>query len=206
MSAVTIYMEGGGSGPEGKAALRLGMDSFLGRLKEAVLERSWQWNLVPCGGRGDAFNAFRQAAQEGEEGIALLLVDSEGPVPPDEPFREYLEKSDRWDLAFASEDEIHLMIQIMETWIISDRQALANYYGEGFRKDELPDAQDMESVSRSEVGRALEAAIRASSRGQYHKIKHASDLLRQINPDTVQDRCPACRRLFETLAKEIGWQ
>lgn len=203
MSAVTIYMEGGGSGPEGKAALRQGMDSFLNRLKEAAAARSWRWNLVPCGGRGDAFNAFRQAAQENVEGIAVLLVDSEGPVPSDKPFREYLEENDRWDLSFASEDEIHLMIQIMETWIIADKKALANYCGEGFRKDELPNAQDMEGVSRSEVGRALEAAIGGSSRGRYHKIKHASDLLRQMNPDTVQDRCPACRRLFETLAEVI---
>ena len=199
-------MEGGGSGPEGKAALRLGMDIFLGRLKETAQARSWQWNLVPCGGRGDAFNEFRQAAQEGEEGITVLLVDSEGPVPSDKPFRKYLEENDRWDLSFASEDKIHLMIQIMETWIIADKQALANYYGEGFRKDELPDAQDMESVSRSEVGRALEAAVGTSSRGQYHKIKHASDLLRQLNPDTVQDRCPACRRLFDTLTEEIERQ
>ena len=62
---------------------------------------------------------------------------------------------------------------------------------------------DLESILKGSIVGVLRAS---TTTGRYRKIGHASDLLRQMNPDTVQDRCPACRRLFDTLTAEIGRQ
>ena len=41
MSAVTIYVEGGGNSAATKATLRNGMNRFLGGIKDAARARSW---------------------------------------------------------------------------------------------------------------------------------------------------------------------
>ena len=117
-------------------------------------------------------------------------------------FGQHLQQRDGWNLGFASDDQIHLMVQKMETWITADRQALNDYYGAGFSTGALPGTGNLEAASA--VDKALERATRNTTRGEYRKIGHASDLLRRIDPETVRKRCPACRRLFETLAEEIG--
>ena len=42
MNEVAIYMEGGGKGHNTKAALRQGMDEFLGPIKQAARNKSWR--------------------------------------------------------------------------------------------------------------------------------------------------------------------
>ncbi len=179
------------------------MDVFLQELREAARAASWRWRLICCGDRGRAFKAFEAEVKQGESGLAVLLVDSEDPVTAD-TFREHLERRDGWTIDFVPDGRIHLMVQTMETWIVADRPALEEYYGDGLKADELPGADDLESASG--VDKSLERATRNTTHGEYRKIGHASDLLQRIDPETVQRRCPACRRLFETLAKEIGRQ
>ena len=203
MTAITIFMEGGGRGLATKNRLRRGMDAFLREPRQAASARSWRWQVVCCGDRGRAFKAFREEIQHGAPGVAVLLVDSEDPVMA-ATFREHLERRDRWTFEFASEDRIHLMVQTMETWIVADRAALKAYYGEGLDEHELLGLDELETASA--VGKALERATRHTGKGEYRKIGHASDLLRRIDPETVRKRCPACRRLFETLTAEIGRQ
>jgi len=201
VTAVTIFMEGGGLGLATKNRLRRGMDAFLRDPRQAAGARSWRWQLVCCGDRGRAFKAFEREVKRGEPGLVVLLVDSEDPVTAD-TFREHLERRDGWTIDFAPGDRVHLMVQTMETWIVADRTALKDYYGEGLDESELPGSDDLEAAST--VGKALERATRSTGKGEYRKIGHASDLLRRIDPETVRRRCPACRRLFETLTAEIG--
>ena len=202
MSSVSIYMEGGGEGLGRRAMLRDGMDIFLGRLKAATLARLWRWNLVPCGSRGDAFKAFRRAVRGGKGGVIVLLVDSEDPVTA-ATFREHLEARDGWTIDFAPDDSIHLMVQTMETWIVADRQTLADYFGEGFALDTLP-TRNLEAVSKDDIAAALGRAVRNTRGRTYRKLGDGSVLLQRMDPEIVQRHCCACRRLFETLAEEIG--
>jgi hypothetical protein len=95
------------------------------------------------------------------------------------------------------------MAQTMETWIIADPDALSAYYGHTFRKNVLPRAQNLEAVAKDDVAKALAEATRDTQKGSYHKIRHASDLLKQIDPAKVQKRCRHCVRLFETLLKLV---
>ena len=201
MSGVAIYMEGGGDSRDARAALRQGMDALLQPIKEAAREKALRWKLVPCGGRGKAFQGFRNAVNHGDESFVVLLVDAEGPV--DEDPRSHLQLRDEWNMQFAEEDTVHLMVQTMETWIVSDSEILSRYYGQNFNSNMLPTAANLEEVAKADVARALDQATIRTLKGRYHKIRHASDLLKQIDVEKVKARCPHCKRLFDELKQMI---
>ena len=200
MSGVAIYMEGG-DGKDTKAALRQGMDALLHPLKEVARARALHWKLVPCGGRDKALQGFRNAAVNGDDAIVVLLVDAEGSV--DRAPHLHLQSRAGWNMDFADEDTINLMVQTMETWIVSDLDALSRYYGQNFNGNVLPSRENLEEVAKEEVARALNRATEHTTKGCYHKIRHASDLLKRIDVERVKQRCPYCARLFNVLGRMI---
>ncbi len=201
MTGIAIYMEGGGDSRDGRAALRTGMDALLMPLKEIAQRQRLRWRLVACGGRDAAFKAFRNAAN-GSDTIAALLVDSEAPVSTTPT--AHLARRDGWQLQFADGDAVHLMVQVMETWIVADVGALGRYYGSGFERSRLPRRATLEDVSKSDLARALDRATAATSKGSYRKIRHASELLCRIDPEIVKQRCPHFERLWEWLERQLS--
>jgi hypothetical protein len=202
VTSVAIYMEGGGDSHHARAALRQGMTEFLKPLKDAARVRSWRWKLVCCGGRQEAFNAFVHAVRTGDNTVAALLVDAEGAVT--EPPRAHLRARDGWDLCGTPDEVLHLMVQTMETWIVADTVMLATYYGQHFNANPLPKTVNLETVPQTQIASSLRQATRATQKGAYHKIRHASDLLQRIDRQVVQRRCPSCTRLFDTLGHLIA--
>ena len=196
-------MEGGGDGKDGKAALRQGMNAFLGEAKAAAESLGWRWQLTACGGRDRARRGFLRALEnQGAKDVAILLVDAEGSLTR-EPI-DHLQDRDGWDLISASERAVHLMVQTMETWIVADPAALAGFYGQGFRASALSSAVDLEAVPKKDVARDLREATRRTSKGEYHKIRHVRALLETIEPGKVRQRCQSCERLFTDLKDMLG--
>lgn len=191
-------MEGGGDHANSRAMLRQGMDAFLNEIKEAFRQRQWRWKLVCCGGRAEAYRRFMRARTNGEAEIVVLLVDSEGSpgssTPPD-----HLRERDGWAFEGVDDNTIHLMVQTMEAWIVADPEALNSYYGHGFQASSLPRRENLEEVSKQDVANALDRATQNTQKGRYHKIRHARQLLEQIDPEKVRQRCAHCKRLFDTL-------
>ena len=52
-------------------------------------------------------------------------------------------------------------------------------------------------------GHNTKVALRQGMEGVYHKIRHASDLLKRIDSSKVRDRCPSCERLFDVMIRAI---
>ena len=202
MSGIAIYMEGGGEGNATKAALRQGMDTFLQPLKEAARDKVLSWKLVCCGPRNEAFQRFQNAVNSGDDVVNVLLVDAEGPVK--NPARRHLQDRDGWNLRFTPEETVHLMVQTMETWIVADAAALRSYYGQGFGTSKLPKATNLETVPKPTVERSLDEATEPTQKGRYHKIRHASDLLKLIDVESVKERCTHCQRLFDKIGRIIS--
>ena len=202
MSGVAIYMEGGGDSNNTKSEIRVGMNEFLVELKEAARKKCWNWKLVCCGSRGEAYKAYCNARNSNDHSIVFLLVDSEDPVSG--RAHHHLKKRDKWNLSNEEENEIHLMAQTMETWIVADTDALRKYYGQNFASGALPKRKDLETVSKKDIARALIKATEKSTKGKYHKIHHASVLLKEIDPQVVQKRCSFCKRLFKLLDQSIS--
>ena len=204
MSSITIYLEGGGDGKNTKSALRQGMDMFLSPIKQLARAKSWRWKLVPCGGRQQTYDRFRTAATNiPMEGIVVLLVDAEGAVRGSTA-RAHLQTRDNWDLEFATDDMVHLMVQAMETWIVADPDALAVYYGQHFLAKALPATANLENIPKVDITDALDRATRRTQKGTYHKIRHASEILKRVDQQRVRQRCPACAGLFSTLGQAIS--
>ena len=131
----------------------------------------------------------------------LLLVDSEEPV--EKGAREHLVTQDTWnDLASLPAEDIHLMVQVMETWLVADRDALRRYYGPGLRARELP-VEYLEGVPKADILESLARATAHARKGSYQKIGHGADLLARIDAEKVRARCPHCERLFAALTRMI---
>ena len=96
------------------------------------------------------------------------------------------------------------MVQAMEAWFVADPTSLSEYYGHGFREDALSNEQDLESVTTYNLNHWLRRATRRSSKGDYQKIKHASELLKLIDRKRFAARCPHCKRLFLLLGDIIA--
>lgn len=201
MSGVAIYMEGGGRGPDTRAALRRGMDALLAPAKQAARDKSLRWKLVCCGPRNEALRGFRNATRDGEAAIVLLLVDAEGLVATGPC--EHLQARDGWDMTGVEAQSVHLMVQTMEAWIVADADALRRYYGQGFNAQALPRAMDLEGVAKQALARSLRRATDGTGKGRYRKIAHASDLLQRVDAERVKARCRHCRRLFDELGRMI---
>ena len=132
MVRVMLYVEGGGESKTLRTACRRGFRKFIEKAGVAGRMPS----IVACGSRENAYQSFRKACASGE--YAMLLVDAEEPVTAVGPW-EHLKGRDNWDRpASGTNQQCHLMVQVMESWFLTDMAALVSYYGQGFRPQALP--------------------------------------------------------------------
>ncbi len=91
------------------------------------------------------------------------------------------------------------MVETMETWLVADPDALATYYGNGFKRDKLPKRKDLEDVSQIDVANALSAATAsAKTKGKYDKA-HGFDLVGKVDPNKVRSAGFFAERFFSKL-------
>jgi hypothetical protein len=205
---IKIYVEGGGDSNATRAELRKGFGEFTRSLKALAQERRLRFGIVACGSRNDAFDMFQTALRQNDPDILnLLLVDAETKVKPNtSPWTHLRERvGDRWERpASVSDDQCHLMVQSMETWIAADIGALRKFYGKGFRDKLMPATQDVETIDKDRLFAALkEASSHSEKKGQYHKTKHGFALIGLVDPDLVRSKAAYCERFFQTTEQLI---
>ena len=204
MKGVRLFVEGGGDTRGGGRALRIGFQGFLGEVRERARDRRKPWNVVMCGSRRKAYERFMGEASAAREDFIVLLVDSEEEVTRAPKAHLAARSGDGWtDWNQTLESQVHLMVQTMETWLIADIETLRSYYGSRFNDNALPKRQDLEKVPKENVSLALARATQKTQKGEYHKIRHASELLARVDPEKVKARCRHCKRLFDTLTSVI---
>lgn len=200
MTGIAIYLEGGGDKSGTKKKLRLGMSEFLSEIKKSCRDKRWSFKLVACGSRDVAYKNFSNFNEFEKYHVAVLLVDSEEKVEVNHPHK-HLAQHDLWSFSENNKNNVHLMVHTMETWIVSDQNAMQEYYGSQFNPINLP--AELEEVSKSDIYNWLDKATSKTQKGRYHKIKHASDLLKLINPEEVRKRCRHCDNLFKSLLNQF---
>ncbi len=197
VTEIRIYAEGGGDSRDTKAFLRQGFSAFLRDLNLMARDKRIRWQIVTCGGRNAAFDAFRTAQRQHPQAFNVLLVDSEAPVQMT-PWA-HLQQRDAWAVDDVPDDCCHLMTQAMEAWFIADVEALADFYGAGFRENSIPRNPDVEQIAKTELETSLRDATRDTQKGEYHKTRHAWKLLEVIDTQIVRGASRHCERLFTTL-------
>lgn len=190
---------------EGDNALRKGFNSFL----KSEIDRSRQHRLgfrtIAGGSTEETIKDFMTAARAHKDAINIVLIDSD--KPDNGNLIAKVKRRASWDTEAGAEiqdDQIHFMVQVMESWFLADRDALKKYYGQGFREGRLPGNQNnVEQISKSDVSNGLKNATRDTRKKKYHKTQHAPDLLSNLDADKVRSNAPSCDRLFHSLRSLI---
>ena len=155
--------------------------------------------VVASGSRHQAYDQFKTAHVQQNE-VAMLLVDAEGPIASADSW-QHLQSRDGWSRPHnASNDQCHLMVQVMESWFLADREALASFYQQRFRPQALPgNPRQVEQISKKDVDDGLERATRATTKGLYHKGRHSFEILASLDPAKVTAASPYAKRFVQTL-------
>ena len=188
-----MYLEGGGNSKEGKVRCREGFRKlfercgFTGRMPA----------LVACGSRNNAYDDFETALSKAAVAdFTCLLVDSEEPVADvDKPWDHVSQKTDdKWPRPAGADDEqLMLMTTSMETWIVTDREALKAHFGPRLSESALPPVQNMEQRNRHHILRALQDDSKDCP-GTYAKGPKSFELLGKLSPDVLEQHLPSFRR------------
>ena len=189
-----VYLEGGGNSKEGKVRCREGFRKlfekcgFSGRMP----------GLVACGARNDAYDDFNTAhAKSASDDFIGLLVDSEETVADVEQAWQHVGQGavDNWPKpSGATEEQLMFMTTSMETWIVTDREALKAHFGPNLNETALPAVQNMEQRDRHAVLNALRNASRDCP-GPYAKGPKSFELLGKLNPVVLEQHLPSFKRV-----------
>ena len=193
MVSVKVYVEGGGSARPLKTACRRGFKTFI---ESAGLTGNMP-TIVACGSRGDAYNDFKTALAAGQP--AMLLVDAEGPMTALGPW-EHLEVNDGWNRpSGATNDQCHLLVQVMESWFLADVAALQEYYGQAFRAQRLPKNLEIEKVPKQDVLNGMARATSGTPKGSYQKGRDGFGILEALDTDKVRQASVHADRFIKAL-------
>ena len=200
MVKVKLYIEGGGD----NRSLHIECRRDFRKLFEKAGFKGRMPKLLPCGGRGPAFNDFKTALETASpDDYPILLVDSEEPVT-ELPW-EHLRAHDGWPRPdSATADQAQLMVQCMETWCVADRDALQRFFGQLLQKSALPPPNDLEEWAKADVQQALEHATRECGRDRtYVKGKRSFKLIAELDPGVLRAKLPHFAKLCEVLDKKL---
>ena len=194
MVSVRLYVEGGGDNKALRAKCRSGFRTFL---EKAGLAGRMP-RIVACGGRDNAYDSFK-TGHASKVAKAMLLVDAEEAVTADDPW-QHLKLRDGWDRpSGATDEQCHLMVEVMESWFLADKEALQAYFGQGFRKQALPANPGVEKVSKQDVFRGLNRATQTTGKGRYRKGAHSFDILARLDPAKVRTGSCYAERFVQAL-------
>lgn len=200
MSA-TLYLEGGGSGPDSKALQSRCREGFRKLLEKCDLKLRMPRTFA-CGGRVSAFDDFKIAHINKAAGdYVAMLIDSEDPLANLEAAWEHLRlrPGDNWEQpAGATDDQVLFMTTCMETWVVADRDALQAHYGSKLQVSALPPLVELEASGRHDVQDRLEHATRNCSNA-YKKGKRSFEVLAKLTPEVLEEHLPSFSRTRRIL-------
>ena len=193
MVKTRVYVEGGGRKALNREC-RKGFGEFLA--KAGVAPGTVE--VEACGPRGNAYKTFSADAHRGLS--AILLVDAESSVTALSPW-QHLQANDGWNRPRGATDgQRHLMVQVMESWFLTDPDTLESFYGRDFRKQALPGNPNVEDVPKQDVLHGLVQATRYTGKGKYSKGKHSFGILERLDPAKVRKSSPHADRFIQAVS------
>jgi hypothetical protein len=202
---VAIYIEGGGDSRALQEPLKRGFRKLFGK---AILNNN-DLAIITSGGRGQTYKDFKTAFEQDKHDFVVLLLDSEGAVPQNQRAWAYFTSGTRPnDATFlrpknATDDNAHLMVQMMEAWFITDVEAFRTVYRRNLQEGSLSKTLDVEQISRHLIIPALENATRHTTKGIFKK-SHGADLIAELDIKELRRRSKHADRLFQTLQNHLG--
>jgi hypothetical protein len=161
-----------------------------------------------AGGRSQAMNAFLVEIREGNE--AVLLIDSEGPVDDEAhpTSHAYLVATAASHgvpgIAEAPVDDVHLMVQVMESWFFADPAGVAQRVKQ-LEVTKLEDALrhrngNLELIPKDDAHRVFVGACGT----KYEKVVHL-EFIGHLDPGKIEAASTRAAALFRRLRGEEVW-
>ena len=193
MVTTKLCTEGGGNKALNRECRR-GVGKFI---EKAGAARKMP-QIVACGSRENAYERFKTVLATGY--AAILLVDAEEPVAAAGPW-EHLKTSDGWDRpSGATDEQCHLMVQVMESWFLADVDALASFYGQGFQSGVLSSNPNIEQIPKEDVLNRLVQATHNTKKGSYNKGMHSFEIMEKLDPAKVRTASNHADRFMKALS------
>jgi hypothetical protein len=139
---------------------------------------------------------YAKGCRSNPDALNILLKDSEEPLP-----QEPAILCRNLEIDSSRTKSVFWMVELMESWFLADPEALAGYYG--FSPYTIPETQNVEKIPKADVMRRLKQATKNTTKGEYHKVAHAPELLKKLDPAKVQKRAPNCKKLFVAILGEL---
>jgi hypothetical protein len=199
---VRLYVEGGpkGAHADGLRRFKNGFKQHLARLDP----RLSTLDVSPCGSTEETIRDYARAIREDEPNCTVaLLVDSDAPVAG--PAAQHLQaKLDSAKIPQKARKNIFLMVQCMESWLVTDAGALRLCFGNDLREEALPKNPNIEEVAKKDVLTALVTAVKPTPARHYHKVEHGARILAELNPVLVGQRSRRhAKNLHEFLLSSV---
>lgn len=201
---VRVYIEGGAEGRTADKDFRRGWKKFLNELHEVARANGYHsLEIVRGKGRGKTYDSFVNYQTEHRQDLCVLLADAETTVPDRAHVWEVVARreGDGWQRPdWATERHLYLMTQFVETWLLTDQDALSDFFKRGFNPNSLP-TTNLEERSKREIEDALERATRNSKKGAY-RHGQAHEIIEFVDAQKVKSLRHG-ERLFELLSSLI---
>lgn len=201
---VRVYIEGGAEGRIADRDFRRGWKKFLDELHKLARNNGYNSLEIVCGkSRQNVFHRFTKYNIEHPNDLCVLIVDAETAVPTGAQVWETVacRKGDNWERpTWATERHLYLIVQFVETWLLTDQDALQRFFKRGFNPRSLP-TTNLEERPKKDIEQALKEATKGSSKGSY-RHGQAHEILEFVRPKRVKT-LPHGNRLFETLSRLI---
>jgi hypothetical protein len=197
---VHLYVEGG---PKGTHAD--GLRRFKNSFKQHLVQldpRLSNLDVSPCGSTDETIRDYARAVQDKKtDSVVALLVDSDATVTAKTTAAHLRAKLAFVKLAEKDREHIFLMVQCMEAWLVTDKDALEKCFGAKVHSLKFPANPDIESVPKNDILSALDKAASHTPTKHYGKIRDAAEILTVLRPERVAKRSRHAAMLHEFLRK-----
>jgi hypothetical protein len=200
---IKVYVEGGPRGvdADGVRSIRKAFKQHFERLDP----RLKTLDVVARGSTDQTIKSYSDGVrQDSSEYSVALLVDSDAVVTANTPAMHIQAKLDAAHVAPADRENIFLMVQCMEAWLVTDPTALEKCFGAKARDIKLPPNPNIEAVPIKDILAALDSAARSTPTRHYHKIRDGARILAELNPELVAKRSKHAVALHEFLRRSVG--
>lgn len=179
-----LFVEGEPNTPNGD--LRQGLHKLLEQSLKGKLPK-----MILGGGKSQTIKKFKTNKLNAQQ--FLLLIDLDKP-------EEYLNGDLEENELTAYAENVFYMVLEMENWFLSQPDILDKFYGKDNNgkliSQKLPKKKAIEIAHPDEE---LQRLTKSTKKGEYHKIKHAVELLKLLDCSKLESDFTEFKRLVEKL-------